>query len=107
MNGNGEPLSRAEFWMRIASVCFGLWALMIPLGIAILRNTLNEASVASQAVANELTVYKLLTERRITLLEERQQAVLLKNTEQEQRIGVLERSSQQSSSRSSIILTPR
>jgi hypothetical protein len=87
-----DPLPRSEFWMKIAGACFALWALMIPIGIAMVRSTFSDVAQANMTLASTLTEYKLLTERRITLLEERQSAVIAHNAGQDQRLGQLERS---------------
>jgi len=78
-----EPLSRAEFWQRVAGVSFGVWSLMIPLGVWMLTSTFERTSVISRDAAVEFSVfvrrfdaYVLLTERRMTIVEERQARVL-------------------------------
>lgn len=85
-----DTLSRHEFWMRIASACFALWALMIPLGVAMVRSTFSEYADVQRQLATNLIDYKLATERRITLLEERQASVMHMNIEQERRLSTLE-----------------
>lgn len=57
--------SRTEFWMKIAGISFGLWSVAI--GYAI-------KSVGD--FQSQFSNYVLVTERRVTLLEERQMAVL-------------------------------
>ena len=78
-----EPLSRSEFWMRVAGASFGLWALMIPLGIAMLSSTFERAAKANVEAASEIIAfnrrfeaYVLNMERRFTIVEERQAYVL-------------------------------
>jgi len=80
---NNGKLSKAEFWMRIAGASFGLWSLMIPLGIWMLGNTFEKASRTSIENAVEFNVfnkrfeaYVLGMERRITIIEERQNRVI-------------------------------
>jgi len=78
-----EALSRAEFWQRVAGISFGLWSLMIPIGIWMIGNTFEHAMKSSLEQANELAnfnrrfeLYVLTMERRIVLVEERQSRVL-------------------------------
>jgi hypothetical protein len=72
-NGNGSVFThaRADFWMRVASVCFGLWALAIPIGVEILRVALRDIQAEISLQTNKATEYRLATERRIVVLEER------------------------------------
>jgi len=69
--------------MRVAGASFALWAFMIPIGIAMLRGTFQDATSQTTALATqnatfiaEFKQYVLLSERRLTLLEERQSMVL-------------------------------
>ena len=87
---NGS-LSRSEFWMRVAGACFAVWALMLPAGIAIVRNVFTEQQLAAQRVAADLTEYKLATERRLTLIEERQVRGQIAIDSTNARIAALER----------------
>ena len=77
-NGNdpGIGLTRAEFWQRAAALAFGLWALMIPLGVGMVRNVVSELVEHDKEQANQMSAYVLAMERRVTLIEERQQRVL-------------------------------
>jgi hypothetical protein len=72
-NGNGSmfPQARADFWMRVASLCFGLWALAIPIGVEILRVSLRDIQAEIHLQTGKATEYRLATERRIVVLEER------------------------------------
>ena len=79
-----DALSRAEFWQRVAAFSFGLWSLMIPLGIWMIGNTFERAMRSSVDQASELVAfnrrfeaYVLNMERRIVLIEERQSRVLI------------------------------
>ena len=85
-----DPLARSEFWRRVAGASFGLWALMFPILVATMRSAINDASASSAAVAAALVDYKLATERRITLLEERQQFETQLNLDQNRRLDGLE-----------------
>ena len=80
---NDVKLSKAEFWMRIAGASFGLWSLMIPIGIWMLSNTFERASKNTLDSSVEIVqfnrrfeTYVLNMERRITIIEERQNRVL-------------------------------
>lgn len=82
-HGGDTPLSRTEFWMRVAGASFALWAFMIPIAIAMLRGSFQDATTESARIATqnatfiaEFKQYVLLSERRLTLLEERQSMVL-------------------------------
>jgi hypothetical protein len=70
-------LTRVEFWQRVAGVAFGLWALMIPIGIGMVRSAVGELIQHDKDQAERLNNYVLAMERRVTLIEERQQRVLM------------------------------
>ena len=79
METSNEPLSKTEFWMRIAGWSFALWALMIPVGILMVRGAFDSATKANIDVAVEISsfsrrfdAYALNMERRVTIIEERQ-----------------------------------
>ena len=78
-----EALSKAEFWQRIAAFSFGLWSLMIPVGIWMIGNTFERAMKSSVEQASELIVfnrrfeaYVLQMERRLVIVEERQSRLI-------------------------------
>jgi ABC-type lipoprotein release transport system permease subunit len=56
---------RSDFWLKVAGISFGLWSIAI--GYAV-------SSIAG--FEKEFSNYVLVMERRVTLLEERQQIVL-------------------------------
>ena len=68
--------SRVEFWMKVAGVAFGLWAVMIPLGVLMLTSSVDKVVHAQATFTQEFRDYVLAMERRVTLLEERQAVVL-------------------------------
>jgi hypothetical protein len=77
------PLGRAEFWMRIAAWAFGLWSLMIPVGVMMLKASFDKSSASISKLADEhgafvnrFEAYVLNMERRVTIIEERQSRVL-------------------------------
>jgi uncharacterized membrane protein YeiB len=78
--GNGiDPgigLTRVEFWQRAAALAFGLWAIMIPVGVGMIRNVVAELVEHDRQQADQMSAYVLAMERRVTLIEERQQRVL-------------------------------
>ena len=62
-----QAAARTDFWMKVAGVSFGLWS--VALGYAV--KSLNDFQT-------QFSAYVLATERRVTLLEERQMLVLRK-----------------------------
>jgi hypothetical protein len=65
-----------RWWLKAASLCFGLWSLMVPISAKVIVDRLEVIST-EQAEANQrLNTFILANERRITLLEERQSYVL-------------------------------
>lgn len=93
---NGDKLSRAEFWQRIAAVSFGLWSLMIPLGIWVLSSSFGAAiktsaeGTAENAVFRKnFELYVLIMEKRMTIVEERQSVVLRSLSELDARVDSL------------------
>jgi hypothetical protein len=57
--------ARSDFWMKVAAISFGLWSLAVGMAIKSITD-----------FQTQFSTYVLLTERRITLLEERQAIVL-------------------------------
>lgn len=67
---------RSEFWMKVAAWAFGLWSIMIPIGVTMVSNAV-ERIVSQQAqFQTEFKEYVLQMERRVTIIEERQSSVL-------------------------------
>ena len=76
-------LDRSEFWQRVAAVSFGLWSLMIPLGVWILSTTFDRALRQSAEQSADAAMFRknfenyvLNMEKRMTIVEERQNGVL-------------------------------
>jgi hypothetical protein len=82
---------RGDLWMKIAAGAFGLWALAIPIGIEMLRSSLSDIQGDIQILTSKAQEYRLVTEKRIILLEERQEKVVRENADHEARIKILER----------------
>ena len=78
------PLPRSEFWQRAAAVAFGLWAISIPLGISMLRDSFSVSSAAATRLTEKVSEDVSTTAARMASFEARQQLVLA-------RIEVLER----------------
>lgn len=55
---------RSDFWMKIAGLSFGLWSVVVGMAVQ-----------SVNSFQREFGAYVLITERRITLLEERSQAL--------------------------------
>ena len=94
---NDEKLGRAEFWQRVAAVSFGLWSLMIPLGVWILSNSFSAAMRANSDQAADsavfrknFEVYVLNMEKRMTIVEERQAVVIRSLNDFDARIDSLD-----------------
>ena len=64
--------NRYIFWMKVAAVAFGLWSLMIPIGITLLQKSVDKVVEANEHFLTNFNQYVLSMERRTTLLEERQ-----------------------------------
>ena len=78
-----DKLSRAEFWQRIAAVSFGLWSLMLPIGIWLVSSSFDRAVKLNTEAVVEISLlrknfesYVLSQERRMIIVEERQNRVL-------------------------------
>lgn len=84
-----RSLTRSEYWQRAAAIGFGLWAIMIPVGVAIIRDSIGELVKHDKEQAERLNVYILTMERRVTLIEERQARVLSTLSDHDRRLEVL------------------
>jgi cysteine sulfinate desulfinase/cysteine desulfurase-like protein len=78
-----SKLTKSEFWMRLAGASFGLWALMIPVGVMMIGGVFERATKTNIEAASEIVAfnkrfeaYVLNMERRVTIIEERQNRVL-------------------------------
>ena len=80
---DGPPMGRAEFWQKVASVTFGIWAIMLPLAAAMVIGSVSKFT-------DKFDQYVLVMEKRVTLLEERQSRVLRILEDQDARLGRVE-----------------
>ena len=73
-----EPtsMSRSEFWMKAAAIAFGLWALMIPVGISMLRDSFYDSHASVTKLAEKLNTDTVSTQSRLATIEARQATVL-------------------------------
>jgi len=72
-----EPVvSQREFWNKAAAAAFGLWALMVPLAASWVRDAVVKATEESAMFRRDFSEYMRLSERRFTIIEERQNLVL-------------------------------
>ena len=111
INMPDEPLSRSEFWQRIAVGLLGLFgvlATVITMGITFARAVSTDTTAQNQMIAAQIATLtsmiqdlRLVQERRLTQLEERQNTNItgMRNLQQEQteqnnRINTIERKSQ-------------
>jgi hypothetical protein len=62
-------------WSKIAAWVFGMWALMIPIGVSMVRVSVNELAAAQTQFQISFNSYVLNMERRMTLMEERLQVL--------------------------------
>lgn len=69
-------LSKTEFWMRVAAASFALWALMIPIGVSLLRESFKESTASLVELNRSTLAAKLDATTRFTALEVRQITVL-------------------------------
>ena len=76
MTETNGSLSRSEFWMKAAAIAFGLWALMIPVGISMLRDSFYDSHASMTKLTDKLNTDTTLTQSRLAALEARQVAVL-------------------------------
>ena len=76
MTETNGSLSRSEFWMKSAAIAFGLWALMIPVGISMLRDSFYDSHASMTKLTEKLNTDTTLTQSRLAALEARQVAVL-------------------------------
>jgi hypothetical protein len=67
---------RTHFWSKAAAASFGLWSLALPISAGLVINKMDTVSRDLSNLSTRLDNYILNSERRITLIEERQQFVL-------------------------------
>jgi hypothetical protein len=63
--------SDGSFWYKIAAWAFGLWAVMIPLGVSMIRSAISASATTQDKFLADFHAYVLQMERRVTILEER------------------------------------
>jgi len=68
--------ARTTLWVKIAGAAFGLWSLMIPVGVAMLNSSVETVVASNEKFNVEFKQYVLSMERRVTIIEERQGAVI-------------------------------
>jgi len=88
---------RADFWVKVAAGAFGLWSLMIPIGVAMLQSSVNRVVDANESFVTEFRLYMLNMEKRVTLLEERQNTSIRMLRDNQKIIDSLEHSALQHS----------
>jgi hypothetical protein len=79
-NDKNADLLAAErgtaLWMKIAGAAFALWSVMIPIGVSMLNTSVDSVVAANEKFNLEFKQYVISMERRVTILEERQGAVI-------------------------------
>jgi len=78
-----DKLSRAEFWQRIALASFTLWSIVLPLLIWVVTSSFAHGEKFNTEIATDLAlirknfeIYVLQQEKRMIIVEERQNRVL-------------------------------
>jgi len=86
---NAETLGKAEFWQKIAGFAFAAWAMAIPIGVSMVRGSVEDLLDSQAQQSKDFQVYVLSMEKRVTLIEERQAKVLQILQAQELKIDLL------------------
>jgi len=73
-----EAVARTDFWMKVAGVTFGLWAMAIPLAAMWLRDAIHESAIAHATLAREFRDHLLANSTALALIQERQNVLLLR-----------------------------
>jgi hypothetical protein len=60
----------ANFWLKVASGAFSLWAIMIPIGVSMIRGAISSTLATQEKFLSDFHAYVLQMERRVTTLEE-------------------------------------
>ena len=78
-----EMSPQHAFWAKVAAATFGLWSIMIPLGVMMVRDAFQsaareqaEASADIKLMSGRFEQYVLATEKRLILVEDRQALVI-------------------------------
>ena len=87
---NTDALSKQEFWARIAGVSFALWAGVVGIVGWVVQSSVADAVRENKESRTAFTEYVRLMERRVTIVEERQSAVLQSIRDYDNRLDVLE-----------------
>lgn len=58
-----------DFWLKLAGIGFGLWSIMIPIGVMIVRAGVDKISASQDAFQKTLHEYMLTMERRVGIIE--------------------------------------
>lgn len=64
--------------MKAATWTFGLWALLLPLSAGLIINKVDEMADSQSLIAEQFVAYREMMEKRVTILEERQIAIIKK-----------------------------
>ena len=75
IRGEGDPQIRVDVWLKIAAITFGLWSLAVPLGVAIVRESVGQLAITqaqTKAQLDALTVDAALLKAHVEDLERRQ-----------------------------------
>ncbi len=64
-----------NFWPKIAGGAFALWAASIPIGVSMLRDSLDKLAVEQASTRKEYAASALDFERRLTMLEVRHEMI--------------------------------
>ena len=89
-NDDASALGKTEFWMRAASVSFSLWAIVVAVVGWVVQSSVADAVRENKEARNAFTEYVRLMERRVTIIEERQSAVLHSIRDMDSRLDTLE-----------------
>lgn len=83
-------LDRAEFWQRVAAFALTALASVIGFGSLVVRDSVNDVIRDNKTAREAFVEYVRAMERRVTLIEERQDTLRLTAREHDGRIDMLE-----------------
>jgi hypothetical protein len=63
-------MSDTDFWLKLAAASFGLWAVMIPIGVSLIRSAIAQTATTQEKFLSDFHAYVLQMERRVTTLEQ-------------------------------------
>lgn len=58
-----------DTWLRFAAITFGMWSFMIPIGIMIIRGSVEKLTQSQEKFQIELHQYMMTMEKRVSLIE--------------------------------------